>query len=216
MSCCCLEAYEREFSPRLAARNLRRYRRRGPLPSTRLLLEAIQAEGVAGKTLLDIGGGVGALSHELLQAGLERATQVDLSPAYLGAAREEAERRGHQQRMTFLQGDAAALDERLPAAEIVTLDRVICCYPDVGRLLSTAARHARGLVGLVYPRETWWDRAALAAANLTFRVRRCPFRVYLHPRRTVAALLRDHGFEQRSHRTTLLWQVALYRRAPRA
>jgi hypothetical protein len=86
----------------------------------------------------------------------------------------------------------------------------------VERLLSTAARHARELVGLAYPRETWWDRAALAAANLSFRVRRCPFRVYLHPSRTVDALLHGHGFEQRSHRATLLWQVAVYVRTIRS
>jgi acetyl-CoA C-acetyltransferase len=59
-----------------------------------MLLEAIKKEGVAGLTLLDIGGGVGAIQHALLDAGVEQATDVDASSAYLDATRTEAQRRG--------------------------------------------------------------------------------------------------------------------------
>ncbi len=53
-----------------ASSQLRSYRRKGPIPSTRALIMVLVAEGVEGATLLDIGGGIGAIQHELLDAGL--------------------------------------------------------------------------------------------------------------------------------------------------
>jgi hypothetical protein len=210
---CCLTDLEREFSPRTARRDLRRYRRRGPLPATRRLLDAIRREGpVTDGTLLDIGGGVGAIPHELLDDGLARADAVDASSAYLDANREEAGRRGHLARMTFHHGDFTELQDGLPEADIVTLDRVICCYPDMERLVTASAGRAGRLYGLVYPRERWWVRLALRGANLTFRLRRSSFRVYLHPREAVDGLVRDLGFAPRFEGTTLLWRVVVYAR----
>ena len=210
---CCVPDLEREFSPRTARRDLRRYRRRGPLPATRRLLDAISREGpVGGQTLLDIGGGVGAIPHELLDDGLARAKAVDASTAYLEANREEAERSGHLAEMTFRHGDFTEIEGDLPEADIVTLDRVICCYPDMERLVTASAGKARRLYGLVYPHERWWVRLALRGANLTFRIRRCGFRVYLHPREAVDGNVRNLGFEPRSETTTLLWRVVLYSR----
>jgi ubiquinone/menaquinone biosynthesis C-methylase UbiE len=83
---------------------MRRYREKGPIPSTRALIEALVAEGVEGATLLDIGGGIGAIQHELLDAGATRATNVDASAPYLDAAGEEAQRRGHDEHVTYLHG----------------------------------------------------------------------------------------------------------------
>jgi Methyltransferase small domain len=75
------------YNARLAASDLKRYREKGPRPWTRALVESLKAEGVEGATLLDIGGGVGVISHELLAAGASSATCVDASAAYLASAR---------------------------------------------------------------------------------------------------------------------------------
>ena len=84
------------YDEKLAASQLRKYREKGPIASTRALIEALKAEGVEGKTLLDIGGGIGALQHDLLDAGVTHATSVDASAPYLAAAGEEGQRRGHE------------------------------------------------------------------------------------------------------------------------
>src|SRR3972149_5220101 len=89
MSCAQCQGIERMFDRRAAERELRQYRAAGPGGTTRLLIDALKAEGVAGLTLLDIGGGVGAIQHELLRAGGRRATAVDASSADLDAARAE-------------------------------------------------------------------------------------------------------------------------------
>jgi magnesium-protoporphyrin O-methyltransferase len=134
------------YNQRLAASDLRKYREQGPIPSTRALIEALKAEGVEGATLLDIGGGIGAIQHELLDAGLACATSVDASAPYLDAARDESDRRGYGARVTYRHGDFVELAESVPAADIVTLDRVINVYPDWERLIGLSAERAQDLV----------------------------------------------------------------------
>jgi magnesium-protoporphyrin O-methyltransferase len=130
------------YDEKRAASELRKYRERGPIPSTRALIEALKAEGVEDATLLDIGGGIGAIQHELLDAGVTHATRVDASTSYLDATREESRRRGHDERVTYLHGDFVELAESVPAAAIVTLDRVINVYPNWERLAGLAASRA--------------------------------------------------------------------------
>ena len=137
-----------------AASELRSYRNKGPIPSTRMLIDALKTEGVEGATVIDIGGGIGAVQHELLAAGAAHVTSVDASDAYIQTAREESERRGLSGRVTYHHGDFLELAETIPPADIVTLDRVINVYPDWKRLIHLSAARARRLYGLVYPRNT--------------------------------------------------------------
>lgn len=216
MGCCgnCA-GVEEFFDPRTAARDLRRYRRKGPTRSTRLLVEALRdALPVRGVTLLDVGGGVGAVQHELLEAGAAAAVNVDASPAYQEAAREEAEARGHADRIRFLTGDAVELAERLPESDVVTLDRVVCCYPDMPALVDATASRARRVYGLVLPRERRLVRIGVAAVNLFQRLRRHPFRVHLHGPDAVDRRVRGHGLEPRRTLYTFLWEVRVWERPP--
>src|SRR5437016_1436455 len=106
---CCSRCYEWLFDDALAAKDLARYRESGPDKTTRALLELLKTRGVSGATILDVGGGIGAIQHELLGAGAASATDVDASSAYIRAAREEAERRGNAGKVAFLHGDAVAM-----------------------------------------------------------------------------------------------------------
>lgn len=212
MSCCQCQGIETLFGERTARRDLRRYRRKGPLRTTRILLDALIAEGVENATLLDIGGGVGAVSNTLLDAGAREATVVDASPAYLQAAEAEAGRQGHRDRITYRHGDFVEVAPEIPPADVVTLDRVICCYDEMEALVSTSAARARRLYGVVYPRDTWWDRLGVALVNLGCRVRRSPFRVFVHPPEEVERVIRREGLRRRFHRNTPIWQVVVYGR----
>ncbi|MGE5101239.1 MAG: methyltransferase domain-containing protein, partial [Deltaproteobacteria bacterium] len=80
----------------------------------------MRAVGVDGASLLDIGGGVGAIHHTLLDAGATNARHVDVSPDYINAAREEAGRRGHADRVLFLRGDFVQLAPEVADADVVT------------------------------------------------------------------------------------------------
>ena len=212
MPCNCCEITDNAFSEAEAKAELRNYRRRGPMNQTKLILEAIRSLKLRNSNLLDIGGGVGAIHHELLQDVAREATHVDASSAYLKEARREAARRGHGERVNFIHADFTDVANQLPEADIVTLDRVVCCYPDFRRLLKAAAEHSQRALALTYPRETWYMRFGLKAANFFQGLRRDPFRVFLHPVSEMDALLKREGLKRVSLRRLFFWEMALYQR----
>ena len=76
------------FDQKTAEGDLRDYQQGGAGGTTKQLLDAIKSRGVSGLSLLDIGGGIGVIQHELAAAGVGRVTDVDASRAYLRMARE--------------------------------------------------------------------------------------------------------------------------------
>jgi magnesium-protoporphyrin O-methyltransferase len=212
MNCCQCQGIEELFSRQYVRGELRHYRKKGPDKTTRMLTEAIREGDVDGLTLLDIGGGVGAIQHDLIDAGVEKANSVEASTAYLDAAKDEAQRRGVADQIDFHHGNFVDLAADLTPADIVTLDRVICCYHDMETLVELSADRARKMYGVVYPRDTWWVKAALAVQNFYFRLRGSHYRTYCHPTKAVEALLKRSGLRRRSYRHTLVWQVAVYTR----
>jgi len=200
------------FSAKEARNDLRRYQRQGPDSSTKALIEAILAEGVEGQSLLDIGGGIGAIQLGLLEAGLAHAESVDATEAYVETARDEAARRGFGDRVSGRVADFVSVAAEIPPADVVTLDKVVCCSPDMPALLGRAAERARRIVGLVYPRETWWNRLAARLLAAWGWISRDPTRWYLHPTAEVDALLTSAGFERHDVKRELIWQIVVYRR----
>ena len=83
---------EKLFDEKYAKRELKRYQRKGPVKTTRLLIEAIRTEGVKDLSLLDIGGGIGAIQFELFEAGVSRATDVEAATDYLKFDGADSER----------------------------------------------------------------------------------------------------------------------------
>lgn len=210
MGCCQCVGIEREFGDRRARWDLARYRRSGPGKPTGYLVEALRRLGVEGRSLLDVGAGVGIVHQELLKSGVSRVTVVEASPAYLEAARQEAERAGVERRVSYLSGDFVDLSPEVPASDIVTMDKVICCYPDLEALLGAGAAKATFALGLVYPRDNWIVRMGARLHNLIRGLFRHPFRAFVHPSRAITALMRSHGFQRVSYRRTVVWQVAVY------
>ena len=210
MSCVQCKGIAQEFDDRVAQYALRRYRRRGPARTTLRLLAELRGAGVGGASFLDIGGGVGAIQHGLMAAGASHGTHVDASPAFLAASREQAAERGHADRVRYLEGDFVELAGQVEAADIVTLDRVICCYPDMPALVDASASRARRLYGLVFPREHVVVRLGIWAINVIQRLRRHPFNVFLHGAAAVEARVRRHGFRKLVHAYSPLWQIHLY------
>lgn len=212
MQCCQCQGIEREFNRKAAAAELRQFRSHGPAKTTRMLIDALKTERIEGLTLLDIGGGVGAIQHELLKAGVSRSTNVEASSAYIDAAKAEAERLGHRDRVSHHHGDFIHLAPEIIPADIVTLDRVVCCYPDMPTLVGLSSARAKKLYGLVFPRDAWWNHAGLGILNLVRWLRRNPFRVFVHRPEAVDALIRANGLERRFHRQTFIWLVVVYAR----
>lgn len=212
MECNCqCQGIELRFDRQYVAKKLEDYRRKGPKKTTLALIEALKAQNISGLTLLDIGGGIGDIQHALLQSGATSAVDVEASTAYVEACKAEAEHQGHGQRIHHIQGDFVALAKDIAPEDIVTLDRVVCCYPDMINLVSLSANKAKRLYGLVYPRDKWWVKLAMAIHyNLRFWSQGNPFRNFVHPNRAVETLIRERGLEIRSARNMGPWRVLVF------
>jgi SAM-dependent methyltransferase len=216
MACCsdCVgdAAAERQFGAAVAQRDLDRYRRKGPDASSRLLLDGVKSVAQPTDSVLDLGAGVGVLSFELLAHGLSRATLVDASPAYLSAARTEAERRGADSRVQCVTGDVVHLDGTVDGADVVVMHRVICCYPDWGALLGRATQLSGRVLAVSYPRDLWYVRGFMALENLRRRVFGNPFRTFVHSAVAMENDIVIAGFERISRQQTPIWCIDIYTR----
>jgi magnesium-protoporphyrin O-methyltransferase len=213
MPCNCCEITDNAFSEAEARAEIKNYRKRGPANQTKLILKAIRSLGLRDAALLDIGGGIGAIHHELLNDVAREAIHVDASSAYLKEAKGETARRGNSERVQFIHADFTDVVSDLPQADVVTLDRVVCCYPDFRGLLKAAASRSQRALAMTYPRDTWFMRMGITIVNFFQRLRKDPFRVFVHPVREMELLLKSEGLRKVSTRRLLVWEMALYQRS---
>ena len=203
---------EQEFNEKYVRKELARYRKDGVAGTTRDLISAVTMDGVEGMTLLDIGAGLGGIQHALLDHGVAQATHVEASSAYMRAAQEEAEVRNLNDNINFQQGDFVEIAESIPQADIVTLDRVVCCYDDMEALVNLSAEKARNRYGLVFPRDLWLFRIFLPLANFILRLRGSSFRIFLHNTQQIEQIVRSKGLSPRVHKKAGFWQILVYQR----
>jgi magnesium-protoporphyrin O-methyltransferase len=208
-NCCQPRAYERLFSAKQARLDARRYRKRGLGGTSRDLVTL--AGDVSGETVLEVGGGVGAIELELLAAGADRATNVELSGEYEEEASALLADRGLRERVDRRVADFVS--EPVEPHDVVVMHRVVCCYPDVDRLVGVAAASTRRLLLLTYPRERLWTRVGAGAVNFFFRLSGSSFRVFVHPvaRMTAAAEREGLSLERRAGHGPI-WENAVFQR----
>ena len=210
MATCQCDRMESKFDEPFVAEKLDLYRESGPDASTLALLDALRSDDVTGRTLLDVGGGVGAIQHGLLRSGVISAQEVEASAAYVTACNAEAERQGHADRITHLLGDLQSVADQVQPADIVTLDRSLCCWPDMSDLVARSAALATWRYGLVYPRDTPWVHYGWRLySSLRQALNRNAMRVSAHRRAEVEAILSRHSLRPHSHVEVGLRQVAV-------
>ena len=209
--CCAFgNTADQHFDAKKVEKELAQYRKKGPGPTTRGLRDGLRSAGLREGTLLDIGGGLGILSLELLDAGFSRAIVVDASSAYLAAAGEEATRRGRSASTEFVYGDFLLVARRLAPSSVVTLDRVVCCYPLYEPLLEQALALARTGFAVSYPRDRWFVRMGIWLENAMRRRSGNPFRTFVHPPSEMMRIIERAGFRLASRRRTLAWSCDVF------
>jgi SAM-dependent methyltransferase len=216
MSSCCStfgHIADGHFNERMAQRDLARYRKAGPGSTTRLLRDLLADACRLDGLLIDVGSGIGGLTFELLDRGVGRAIAVDASSAYLAAAADEAARRDRSDAIQFVHGDLLTVASELPAATVVTLDRVICCYPLYAPLLEESLRHAERCFAFSYPRDVWYVHGGVAAENGVRWLRRNPFRAFVHPVERMTQTIQRAGFTLAARRQTWQWCAEVHVRS---
>jgi magnesium-protoporphyrin O-methyltransferase len=200
------------FTARAARKSLRRYRTKGLDDVERKLVDSALSEGVDGARVLEIGGGIGALQAELVAAGAASGEVVELVPAYEPYARELAELRGVRDRTRFRVVDVLEAPDTVEPADVVVLNRVVCCSPDGVELTALAARLARRLLLLSYPRDAWWVRLGIRSLNAGLWLARRSFRVFVHPPAQLAAAAEAAGLGLERRGRGPLWEYAILSR----
>lgn len=211
--CCARHGQDEFFKDRFARRTAKRYRRRGLDKTSTLMVERAAAGGLDGATVLEIGGGVGQLLLALLKAGAARGEVVELVPAYEEHARALAEEAGVGDRASFRTADLVADPAAGEAADVVVLNRVVCCTPDGVELTGIAATLARRRLVLSFPRPSAAATAVVGVQNLGFRLLRRRFRVFIHSPTALAAAAEAHGMRLAFEHPGRIWQVAAFERA---
>ena len=209
MADCCSPDCGRFFNRRVAEHDARRYRTRG-LTGTAGELARLAGD-VTGASILEVGGGIGTIELELLAAGAERATNVELSPAYEDVARELVAERGFADRVERRVADFAAEPAAAEPHDIVVMHRVVCCYPDADALVGAAAERTRRRLVLTYPQERLLIRAGVRVVNAFLRLRGGDFRVFVHRRTLIAAAAQRAGLvHERTIRHGFCWESAAF------
>ena len=212
MGCCQCQGIEYMFDKKAAKRQLKRYLKKGPSKTTSMLLDAIHKKGVQGLNFLDIGGGIGAIQNDLIKAGASNGTSIEASSAYIDVVKEETLQNGLAERVNFKQGDFTTTATDVDSADIVTLDKVICCYDDMSKLVGLSSKLARKIYAVIYPRDVWWTKLALPMMNFYPRLKGSSFRVFIHPTKKVEKIIIGNGLKRNYYATTLFWQVAIFTR----
>jgi len=208
--CCEPRVYERMFGARQARLDAKRYRARGVRGTSQDLVEL--AGDVSGASVLEVGGGVGAIELELLAAGAERATDVELSGEYEEEALKLLDERGLSDRVERRVGNF--VEEPVDPHDVVVMHRVVCCYPDVDALVGAGAACTRRRMVLTYPQERRLTRAGIRAINLFMRLSGSDFRAFVHPVSRMTAAAAEHGLELAElRRNGRLWESAAYVKA---
>lgn len=194
--------------------------RKGPTaaPVTGPLVDALEHAGLADRTVLDVGCGIGDLAIEAVVRGASSATGFDLSPKAIDHARELATRRGVADRTAFDVGDGATFE--LPPADVVVINRVVCCYPNADGLLERTLKATRSVFAMTAPVSDgaigMFNRALTTFWNGWYALRKKKFgdfRTYVHDLGAIDERVRAAGFRPvtREHRR-VVWDLAVYAR----
>jgi SAM-dependent methyltransferase len=193
------------FNTKVARRYVTTFEKKGLDATARPMVEALAGRGVEGCSVLEIGAGAGTAMIAMLDAGAASVVGIDISAAYEPVARSLFEARGVGEAVDWHTGDFVEIADEVTAADIVFGNRVVCCYPVMEGMVDSATAKAKRFLALAYPRDRWLSRVGAGFINLWMRIRKVPFRTYVHDPAAIAARIEAAGFTQAAAGTTLQW-----------
>jgi len=211
--CCARHGQEQLFDDRFARKSADRYRDKGPDAMARALARRAAARGLDGTTVLEVGGGVGQVLLELVRQGARSGEVVEVVPGYAEHTRALASEAGVADRVSSRVVDLVADPAAGRPADIVVMNKVVCCTPDGPELAGIAASLAERTLVVSFPRDVVWTRVFFGAINLGLRIGRRRFRTFVHAPAALRAAVEAHGLELASERSGPLFRIAAFERA---
>ncbi len=177
------------------------------------MLAAVPPEDLhASSSVLEIGGGVGAVQAELLLRGAGTGEVVEVVGAYEPFAQRLAQSRGLGTRTTFRVLDLLGRPDEVAAADVVVLNRVVCCSEDGVELTAAAAALTRGTLLISFPRHSGFAALLQRIQHRVFRLLGRRYRFFVRPASVLIGAATAQGLSVRSRGRDGIWEyVALGR-----
>ena len=180
------------------------FRRKTFQKRTAIVRGFLEAHGVAGKRVLDLGCGSGEVSLVAARLGAQ-VTGLDLVEEMVATARREAAAAGLADRTQFQVAELHSTT--LPASDVTLIVSVLEYYKDIGPLLKKICDATGELLILVDTRGPWWRRLLRHAL-----ARLKGFRVYYRSAEDFGSVVTAAGFSETVRvRGHSFWALA-YRR----
>jgi 2-polyprenyl-3-methyl-5-hydroxy-6-metoxy-1,4-benzoquinol methylase len=205
--CCGADLF---FNKKTAAKEYRHYLKKGPSRVTARIIQQLAGQDITNKRMIDVGGGIGALQWWFLQNGGKRTTDIDASSGYLAQAANHASDNNWQDQAHFFEGDCTDVYSRIDEADYITLDKVVCCYPNYKEILESTCDKSTSHVSLSYPMDGIISQAISKLGALYFMLIKNPYRPFVHPVSEIRVVFAKKGFERVGHSVAFPWHIETY------
>ena len=205
---CC--GADKLFDLKSAQKEMKKYKRKGANKSTKKLLELLFHQNTNGKSLLDIGGGIGAVQWRFLEKGGKNTLDVDASNGYLEVAKSYAEENNYMDKVRFLNGDLVEKEGEISTYDFVTLDKVVCCYPDYKSLLGLALKKCDSTIALTFPMGGPISKFIAKLEEVYFYFKKIHFGTFVHSPSDIEKFIHSKGFKTVHKSISFPWHLRIY------
>ncbi|MCK5206618.1 MAG: hypothetical protein KAQ79_01310, partial [Cyclobacteriaceae bacterium] len=145
-----------------------------------------------------------------LEKGGKNTLDVDASNGYLEVAKSYAENNDYKDKVRFLYGDLVDKAGEIKAHDFVTLDKVVCCYPDYKSLLGIALEKCNETIALTFPLGGPISKIIALFENMYLYLKKYPFQSYVHSPHDIEKFIHSRGFKTVHKRISFPWHIQLY------
>ena len=205
--CCGADLF---FDKKTSDKKYKIYLKKGPSRVTAKMIEQLEKQEVEGKSMIDIGGGIGALQWWFLGVGGHATIGIDASSGYLKQAEEHSKTKGWETKSEFILGDCVEIYPQIESAEFITLDKVVCCYPNYKEILEATCDKATKAISLSYPMDGFISEAIRKMGDFFMSFKNNPFRPFIHSVKDIRLVFEQKGYKRVAHNLAFPWHVETY------
>jgi magnesium-protoporphyrin O-methyltransferase len=207
--CCGTDMF---FDKKKSNKEYRDYLKKGPSRITAKIIKQLTSQTIEGKSLLDVGGGIGALQWWFLTMGGAQTSSIDASSSYLLQSQNHATENEWGSKTQFIFGDYTEVHNQVHSPDYITLDKVICCYPNFKEIIEISCFKANSHVALSYPTDDVFSKIIFGLIILFMEFKRNSFRPYIHPVKSIRKAFEQYGYERVSYAMAFPWHIETYRK----
>jgi 2-polyprenyl-3-methyl-5-hydroxy-6-metoxy-1,4-benzoquinol methylase len=214
MRCCTSSSIQgtNNFFSKHSEKYLKQFRKKGLAKEQKHLLQGIEISPVSGKSILEIGCGVGGLHLTILKHGASSALGIDISEGMIEGAKQLSKELGCENRTQYILGDVVQANGRITDADIVVLDKVVCCYENVEELLTTSLSKTRQQYALSFPHSNLLVKVSFQCLIVLGKLFRWSFHPYWHDWEKLIHTIQENGFVQTYQHSTFFWSIYVFER----